>query len=168
MIGGDNLNAQVECRASITTENATSNNANHSSSVEGSQVDVQILERNITGRIRNQVDNVVATVETRVHEAILSALESLVNQKVDLAIKLVNLSSRRDPESFLLDPDRKDFSRNFEGLQLTASSRKNRNADLNRINEIRGNISVEVIELSVNERNFDRKHTLITLGYKKN
>ena len=60
----------------------------------------------------------------------------------------------------VLKPDQRNFSGNTEGLQMTASSRKNSHTDLNTIYETRGNITVEGGVSLVNERNIDRlKHT---------
>ena len=45
---------------------------------------------------------------------------------------------------------------------MTAPSKFNRNTNLNRIDEIRSNIAVEVGNLLIIERTFTGKHTLIT------
>ena len=75
-------------------------------------------------------------------------------------MKSVNASSGHEVGSVVLDPDQRDFSGNIEGLQMTTSSRTNSHTDLNRIDEIRGNITVEGGDLLVNERNIDRQtHT---------
>ena len=67
--------------------------------------------------------------------------------------------------SVLPDTDRRYFSRNVEGLPMTASSRKKCHTDLNRIDDTRGSITVEAGDLAVNERNFDRQaHSLHTRG----
>ena len=42
-------------------------NANHSVAKSGSQVDMQTLEKNISEKLRSEVESVVDTVETRVH-----------------------------------------------------------------------------------------------------
>ena len=63
------------------------------------------------------------TVETRVQDAILTAMESLVIPRVELATKSVNASFGRDVDSIVTDPDQGDFSGNIEGLQMTASNK---------------------------------------------
>ena len=98
----------------------------------------------------------MATAEPIVHDGILTAMESLVIMWLELAIKSVNASSGLDPENFVFDSSQRDSSGNMEGLQMTASSRINSNTDLNRIDETRGNITLEVGELSVNRRRSDR------------
>ena len=77
----------------------------------------------------------MTTVENRVHEAILTAMESLVIPGVEIAIKSVNASSGRDADSVVPDPDQRDFSGNIESLQMIASNRINSNTDLNKIDE---------------------------------
>ena len=76
MIGRDNQNAQVGSRTSISGENANPDEANHSTTVDGSEVNIHTFERSITGRVRSEVDNVIATVESRVDDTILTARES--------------------------------------------------------------------------------------------
>ena len=72
----------------------------------------------------------------------------------------VNASSGRVVDSVLTDPDRRNFSGIFEGLQITASSRINSNTDLSNIEETRSNIPVEGGDLLVNKKKFDRQtHT---------
>ena len=110
---------------------------------------MQTLGRSITDRMHSELNN---AVETRVQKAILAAKDKLLSSKRELAMKSVNASSARNPESVILDPHQIDLSKNALGLQLTPSSRVNSNRDLTRINEICGNITVEAGELSGNER----------------
>ena len=75
-------------------------------------------------------------------------------------MKSTNASSRRRFDGIELELDQRDFLGNIESLQMTASSRINSHTDLNRIDETRGNITVERGDLLINERNIDRqKHT---------
>ena len=84
----------------------------------------------------------MTTVETRVQDALLTAIENLAFLRVELAMNSVNASCGHGVGSLVLDPDQRDFSGNLEGLQMTASSRTNSHRDLNRIDETRGNITV--------------------------
>ena len=52
---------------------------------------------------------------------------------------------------------RRIFLGNIEGLRTTASSRINSHADLNTIDETRGNITVKEGDLLVNEKIIDRQ-----------
>ena len=92
VIGQDNHSAQIEIRVGITGEHVTSNYANPSASVNGSQVDIHTLEGRFTGRVRNELDNIMVKVGTRVHDAILTAMESLVVSRVKLAMKTRRIS----------------------------------------------------------------------------
>ena len=116
---------------------------------------MQTLERSITDGVRSEVDNVVATDETRVNDTILAALDSSVITGVELGIKLVNASPAQDIGSVVIDPDQMDFSGKVESFQMNASSRLNSNTDLNSYNEI-GIKFVEAGDFPDNKRNFYR------------
>ena len=72
-------------------------------------------------------------------------------------MKSANASSGRSVDVNVLKPVQRDFSGNMENLQMTASSRINSHTELNRIDETRGNITVEGGDLLVNETNIDRQ-----------
>ena len=100
------------------------------------------------------------TVETRLQDAVLIALENIAIHRKVSAMRSINASSGRGMDSVVLDPDQRDFSRNILSLQLTASSRKKSYTDLKIFDETRSNMTVEGVDLSVNEGNFDRQtHT---------
>ena len=71
-------------------------------------------------------------------------------------MKADNASSGHGVGSVVMDPDQREFSGNIEGLQMTASSRKNSHTDLKRLDETRSNITVEGGDLLVNERGTER------------
>ena len=81
------------------------------------------------------MDSVKTKVETRLQDAVLTAIENLVIPRVELAMKSANAFSGRSVDCNTLEPDPRDFSVNIEGLQTTVSSRKNSQTDLNRIDE---------------------------------
>ena len=66
---------------------------------------MQTLERTLTDKACNAVYNVVATFKTRIYDAILAEIDSLVILRVDLAVKLINASSARDPRIAVLNRD---------------------------------------------------------------
>ena len=103
----------------------------------------------------------MTTVETRVKDALLAAIENLVTPRVELVIKTVNASSGLGVGSAVSDPDQRDFSGNIDGLEMTASSGINSHTDLKRIDETRGNISVEGKDWLVSRKNIDQQtHSL--------
>ena len=71
MIRKNNHEAQTESRTNAIGESISLNNTNNASQVGGSQVDMHTLEENIVNKVRNQVNDVMTTVETRVQEAVL-------------------------------------------------------------------------------------------------
>ena len=75
----------------------------------------------------------------------------------ELAIKAVNPSSGGDTDNIVPDPDLYDFPGNIEGLQITASRSLNSNPDMNKVDENRGTITIEVGDFSVNEGDFERQ-----------
>ena len=109
MIGQSNHEPQTESRTNTVEENITPNKVNNPAQVNDSQVDVHTLEKNIAHKARSEVDNVMATVETRIQGAILIAIESLVIPMEELALKSVNPSSERDVNSLIPDPNQRDF-----------------------------------------------------------
>ena len=70
-------------------------------------------------------------------------------------MKSVNASSVQGVGIVDLDLDQRGFSGNIESLQMTATSIIDSHPYLNRIDETRGNITVEGSDLLVNERSFD-------------
>ena len=136
----------------------TSKDAKHAAPVDSLEGDVHTIEKRITGRVRSEVYNLMATDEARVHDAKLTALQGIVITRVELAMKSVNASPGRDIDIVVPDPNQIDFSGNMEALQMTASSRMNSNTELNKVDVTCSIVTVEVVDLSVNERNFDR-HT---------
>ena len=66
--------------------------------------------------VRSEVDSVMKSVETRVQDAVLTAIEVLVIPRVELAVKSANMSSERSVDGNVLEPDQRDFRDNNEGL----------------------------------------------------
>ena len=159
MIAQNNHETQFENRTNTADWNITLNNTNNRSQVSGSPVDMHTLEKNIADKVRSEVDSVMTKVETRLKDAVWTVTGNLAISRVELGIESVNTSFGGVVDSEVLDPDQR-FSRNIECFQMTASNRINSQTDLKRIDETRGSIAVVGGDLTVNERNFDRKpHT---------
>ena len=123
-------------------------------------MDIHTLEKNIVSEVRSEVDSVMTRLETKVQDAVLTAIKNLIFLRLQLAIKSVNASLLHGDGSVLWDRDQKDFSGKIEGLQMAGSSRINSHTDINLNDETRGNINVEGGDLLFNERNFDQQaHT---------
>ena len=93
MMGQYNKDTQIKRRPSTLFGNVGSNSTNLSIPINGSEVDMQSIERSITDRVCCEVDNMVVTVDTRVHDAILASMDCLIISRVDLAMKSVDVSS---------------------------------------------------------------------------
>ena len=77
----------------------TVDTSNDSSIVNGNAMSVKTLERCFNERIDREMSNIVDTVEDRIQNAILTAIENIVAPKIELAIRSINASSGRDPTS---------------------------------------------------------------------
>ena len=62
-------------------------------------MNVKTLERCFNERIDKQMSYIVDTVEDRIQNAILIAIDSIVAPKIELAIRSINASSGRDATS---------------------------------------------------------------------
>ena len=105
------------------------------------------------------MSNIVDTVENRIQNAILTAIDNIVAPKIELAIKSINASSGRDASSVSANSERREhvgINTSFEN----ASGNNNTLGVSNVNDETRHNIKDEVSELSVPETHFDRQaHT---------
>ena len=124
------------------------------------------LERCFNERIDREMSNIVDTVEHRIQNAILTAIENIVAPKIELAIRSINASSGRDVTSVTANSERGErvgINASFEN----ASENNNTLRVPNVNDETRLNIPDEVSELSVPETRFDRQpqtHHTYTLG----
>ena len=102
------------------------------------------------------MNNNVDTVEHKIQNAILTAIDNIVALKIELAIRLINASSGRDATSVAANSDcreRVGINASFEN----ASENNNIHQVLNKNDETRNNFPDEVSELSVPGTRFDRK-----------
>ena len=109
------------------------------------------------------MSNIVDTVEDRIQNAILTAIDNIVAPKIELAIRSINASSGRDVASVTANSER------GERVGINASFENASENNILRVSnvndETRQNIPDEVSELSVPERRFDRQpqtHHMVT------
>ena len=130
-----------------------------SSAVNGNVMSMKTLERCFNERIDKEMNNIVDTVEDRIQNGILTAIDSIVAPRIDLPIRSLNASSGRDVTSVSVNSE----SRERAGIDapLKNASRNNDTPDVSNSNdETRHNIPDEVSELSVTDTQFDRQsHT---------
>ena len=137
----------------------TVSTSNNGPVVNGNAMSVKTLERCFNERIDREMSNIVDTVEDRIQNAILTAIEKIVAPKIELAIRSINASSGRDATSVSANSDRR------ERVEIIASfenaSKNNNTLDALNVNdETRHDNPDEVSELSVPETHFDRQaHT---------
>ena len=133
--------------------------SDNSSVVNGNAMSVKTLEKGFNERIDREMSNIIDTVEDRIQNAILTAIDNIVAPKIELAIRSINASSGRDVTSVSANSERREhvgINAPFEN----ASGNNNTLGVSNVNDETRHNIPDEVSELSVPETHFDRQpHT---------
>ena len=124
--------------------------------VNGNAMNVKTLERCFNERIDREMSNIADTVEDRIQNAILTAIDNLVAPKIELAIRSINASSGRDAGSVSANSECREhvgINTSFEN-----ASENNNTLGVSNVNdETRHNIPDEVSELSVPETHFDRQ-----------
>ena len=137
----------------------TVSNPSNNTVVNESVINVKTLERCFNERIDREMSNIVDTVEDRIQNAILTAIEHIVVPKIELAIRSTNASSGRDVTSVTANSERRDrvgINASFEN-----ASENNNTLRVSNVNgETRQNVPDEVSELPVPETHFGRQpHT---------
>ena len=138
--------------------------SNNDSVVDGNAMSVKTLERCFNERMDREMSNIVDTVEDRIQNAVLTAIENIVTPKIELDIRSINASSGRDATKVSANSERS------EGVGINASfenaSKNNDTPDVSNVNdETRYNTPDEVSELSVPETHFYRQthtHHMVT------
>ena len=142
----------------------TVSNSSNNTAVKERSVNLKTLERCFNERIDREMSNIVHTVEDRIQNAILAAIDNNVAPKIELAIRSMNASSGRDVTSVTANSERGErvgINASFEN----ASENNNILRVTNVNDEIRRNIPDEVSKLSVPETRFDRQtrtHHMVT------
>ena len=127
--------------------------------INESAMNVKTLERCFNERIDREMSNIVDTVEDRIQNAILTAIDNIIAPKIELAIRSANAFSGRDVTSVTANSERGEWVRINASFE-NASENNNILRVSNVNNETRQNIPDEVRELSVPETRFDRQtHT---------
>ena len=133
--------------------------SSNNTAVNESTVNVNTLEICFNERIDREMSNIVDTVEDRIQNAILTAIDNIVAPKIELAIRSINASSGRDATGVSANSERTEHVRNNTSFE-NASGNDNILHVTNVNDETRHNIPDEVSELSVPETHFDRQpHT---------
>ena len=158
-------NATSERQGNVVVNGGTSDRdftvgiSSTNSFVNENAMNLKTLERRFNERIDREMSNIVDTVEDRIQNAILTAIDNIVAAKIELAIRSINASSGRDATSVSANSERREhvgINTSFEN----ASGNNNTLGVSNVNNETRHKIPDEASELSVPETHFDRQtHT---------
>ena len=129
--------------------------SSNDSVANGNAMSVKTLERCFSERIDREMSNIIDTVEDRIQNAILAAIENIVAPKIELAIRSINASSGRDATSVSANSGRREhagISTSFEN-----ASGNNDTSGVSNVNdETRQNIPDEPV--STNTLIFDGKN----------
>ena len=138
--------------------------SNVSSIVDENALNVRTLERCFNERNDREMNNIVETVEDRIQNAILTAIDNIVAPNIELAIRSINTSSGRDVTSVSANSERREHA-GINAFFENASEKNNKLNTTNENDETRQNIHDEVSELSVPGTHFDRQphtHHMVT------
>ena len=118
----------------------------------------QVIENNIDDKIRRGVNDAVLIVENRMHDAILIAMDKVVIPRVEMDVKSITGSSRYEPNSEVLYPDRGFFLRKAGNTPLmSATSRLDLKSIQDRNDEIRNEKNFEDGDFPALRSNHDRR-----------
>ena len=166
IIGNDVSERQesVVVNKSTDDQDVTVGTSNNDSVVNGNAMSVKSLERCFIERIDREMSNIVDTVEDRIQNAILTAIENIVAPKIELAVRSISASSGPDATSVSANSERRERV----GINVSFENASGNNDTLGepKVNdETRQNIPDEVSELSVSGSRFDRQphiHHMVT------
>ena len=140
----------------IDDQNFTGGTSNANSTVSENALNVKTLERCFNERIDREMSNIVDTVEDRIQNAILVAIDNIVAPKIELAIRSINASSGRDATSVSENSERRDHER--VNASFGSASENNGTLGMTSANdETRRNPHDRVSELSVAGTQFDQQ-----------
>ena len=113
MVGQSNQDEKTESREHTSRRGTSSGNASELAQINYPQVDVRTLEKNIVSTVLSDVDNVMISVETRVQDAVSTAMEKLAIPRVELAMKSANAHSERSVYGIALQLDQREFLKKY-------------------------------------------------------
>ena len=128
--------------------------SSNNSATNENVVNVKTLERCFNERIDREMSNIVDTVEDRIQNAILIAIDKIVAPKIELAIRSLNASSGRDTTSVAANSECKEHAGINASFEI-ASENNNIPKVLNGNDETRNNILDKANELAVSAIRFD-------------
>ena len=157
MINGNTANERqesVEVNEGTNDRDFTVGTSNVGSLINENVLNVKTLERCFNKRIDREMCNIVDTVEDRIQNAILTAIDNIVAPKIELAIRSINASSGRDVASASGNSERREY----EGINASFenASENNRTLGTTHIND-ETRCNSQVSELPDPGTQFDRQ-----------
>ena len=146
----------VAVNEGINDQEFTVGTSYDSSTVNGNAMSVKTLERCFNERIDREMNNIVDTVEDRIQNAILAAIDNIIAPKIELAIRSINASSERDVTSVSAHSERREYT--GINASLENASVNNDTLGVTNINdETRCSFHDRVNGLSARGTQFDRR-----------
>ena len=140
-----------------TLEQQTNDPHNNFERFDNSPSQNQVIENNIDyKKIGRAVDKAVLTVENRLQDAILTAIDKMA--RIETAVRSVTGPTTHEPISDVQNPDRRDFLRNVGNTPLmSASSGLDINTNQNRNDETSNEEDFEDDEFPALRPSYDRR-----------
>ena len=123
MTGESNQDEQIESRDNMICKSTSSDNKSNPTQINYPQVVVPTLEEVIVSKVQSEVEIVMTSVKIRDQDAVLTAIETLVNPSIELAMNTTNAPSERSVDGNVLELDQREFLDEIEGFRETASER---------------------------------------------
>ena len=167
MIIGDAASERQEnvvVNGGTNDQDFTVGTSNVGSFVDENALNVKTLERCFNERNDREMNIIVETVEDRIQNAILTAIDNIVAPKIELAIRSRNTSSGLGVTSVSANSERREHA-GLNAFFENASESSNKLNTTNENDETRRNIHDEVSEVSVPGTHFDRQphtHHIVT------
>ena len=124
--------------SAVDREFTANNSCSNSTAVENTVI-VQTLQRRFNKRIHREMVNIVHTVEDRIQNAILAAMDNIINPSIELVVGSINASSRQNAISVMGNSEHGERIGITTSLE-NVSERNNICHELNTNDETHGNI----------------------------
>ena len=99
------IQGKIVVNESTNDRDFTVSTSSKNITVNESTSNVKTLERCFIERIDREMSNIIDTVEDRIPNAILTAIDNIIAPKIELPIRSINVSSRRDVTSVTANSD---------------------------------------------------------------
>ena len=127
----------------------------------------QVKENKIDEKITRAVTSAVMTVENRMNDAHLTAIDNVVIPRAEMTVKLITGSTSHGTNSEVQNPDKRDVFGKFRNTPLmSASSGLDLHNELDRNDESRNDVGFNDGDFTALKYNYDRReHTHHTRTY---